>query len=128
MNYSNLESGYGVDIESATVENPYFRRVIYTTPQQQLVLMSILPGDDIPMEVHPHTSQFIRFEKGKGQVIINDVVRDVQDGSAVVIPAGTRHQVINTSMFEPLKLYTVYSPPIHGDQVIEPIKLENHHH
>lgn len=116
------QSGYGIDIEAATIENPYYRRVLFTTERQQLVLMSIPVGEDIPMEIHPSTTQFIRVESGEGIVKIADCVRPVKDGSAIVIPPGFHHQVVNTSETKNLKLYSIYSPPEHPDGLIQRYK------
>ena len=112
-------NGFGIDIEKATLDNIYYRRVLYTTPQQQLVLMNIPVNDDIHLEIHPHTTQFIRFESGTGEVRINDIVLNVKDGSSVTIPPNSYHQVINTSSKESLKLYTIYSPPEHPKDLIQ---------
>lgn len=108
------------DINIITEQNNFFRRVISTTTTQQLVVMSLLPGEDIGFEVHPYITQFFRIEKGTGLLLINDQPYcNLQDGSAVVIPPNTRHNVINTSDFEDLKLYTIYSPPNHPENRID---------
>lgn len=105
------------NIEKLTLANDKFRKVIYTAKYSQLVLMSLLPGEEIGEEVHNTLDQFFRFEKGKGKVVIEGVESDISDGSAVVIPAGTKHNIINTSQIDSLKLYTIYSPPNHADGV-----------
>lgn len=104
--------GYHGAIEQLTVTNNNFRDVIYTAPYSQLVLMSLKPGEEIGEEVHGG-DQFFRFEAGTGKVVLNGVEQVVKDGDAVVVPASTRHNVINTSLTEALKLYTIYSPAHH---------------
>ena len=115
--------GYHDDIEQQTVENSDFRRVLYTGAHLQLVLMSLPPGCDIGAEVHEDRDQFFRFEEGRGQVDIDDNTYDVVDGSAVVVPAGARHNVRNTGD-GPLKLYTLYGPPEHKDGIVQATKEE----
>ncbi len=115
--------GYHDNIEEQTVENADFRRVLYTGHHLQLVLMSLPPGCDIGAEVHEDRDQFFRFEEGIGQVDIDDNVYDVSDGSAIVVPAGARHNVRNTGD-EPLKLYTLYGPPEHLDGIVQSTKEE----
>lgn len=101
-----------LNIDQVTLDNLAFRRVIATTYQMQLVLMSLQPGEDIGMEVHPYVTQFIRIEHGDGLAILNGRQYPLTDGSAVIIPAGTRHNIINVgSSF--LQLYTLYAPPNH---------------
>jgi len=114
--------GYITNIEKETKENTDFRRVLYTAKNSQLVLMNIKPGDEIGEEVH-ELDQFLRFEEGEGRAVLDGVESDVSDGSAVVVPAGTRHNFINTGN-EDLKLYTIYSPPEHKDGTIEKTKAE----
>ena len=109
--------GYHDDIEQQTTSNSDFRRVVYTGGHLQLVLMSLPPGCDIGAEVHEDRDQFFRFEEGSGQVDIDDNTYDVVDGSAVVVPAGSRHNVRNTGD-GPLKLYTLYGPPEHEDGTV----------
>lgn len=109
--------GFVNNIEKLTLANDKFRKVIYTAKHSQLVLMSLLPGEEIGEEVHDTLDQFFRFEKGKGKAVINGVESDISDGSAVIIPAGTKHNIINTSQIDSLKLYTIYSPPNHADGV-----------
>ena len=86
--------------------------------------MSLLPGEEIGEEVHDTLDQFFRFEKGQGKAVINGVESDIGDGSAVIIPAGTKHNIINTSQADSLKLYTIYSPPNHADGTIHQTKEE----
>lgn len=115
--------GYIANIEEATLANTNFRTVVFTAKFCQVVLMSLLPGEEIGEEVH-EGDQFFRFEKGEGRVIIDGTAHDVRDGSAVVVPAGARHNVINASASEPLKLYTIYAPPHHRDRVVHATKAQ----
>jgi mannose-6-phosphate isomerase-like protein (cupin superfamily) len=115
---------YVVNIERETIKNTDFRRVLYTGRHSQLVLMSLRPGEEIGEETHSDVDQFFRFEKGEGKVIIDGVEHSVKDGSAVIVPAGARHNVINTSKRADLKLYTIYSPPEHRDGVVHHTKKE----
>lgn len=117
-------NGYSGDIENLTLENENFRKVLYTGEHSQLVLMSLLPEEEIGMEVHPENDQFFRFESGEGQVIIDGERVEVRDGSAVVVPAGSEHNVINLSLDEPLRMYTIYSPAHHPDGTIHATKAE----
>ena len=114
--------GYRGNIEKDTIENTNFRKVLYTGKESQLVLMSLNPGEDIGMEVHDENDQFFRFEKGMGKVVIDNTEYEVGDGVAVVVPKGARHNVINTSESEPLKLYTIYSPAHHKDGIVRATK------
>ncbi len=116
--------GFSVNLEAATLANTDFRRVLYTARWSQLVLMSIPPGEDIGNEVH-HLDQFIRIEAGTAKAILNNGETEyaLADGSAVVVPAGTWHNVVNTGT-EALKLYTVYSPPDHKDGIVEAMKAD----
>lgn len=117
INYNKKNmKGYIGDIEKETKDNNNFRKVLYTSKNSQLVVMCIQPGDEIGEEVHD-LDQFIRIEDGKAKAILNDVEYEIEDDYAVVIPAGVKHNVVNTGD-EPLKLYTVYSPPEHRDGVI----------
>lgn len=115
--------GYVGNIEEKTQANEYFRQVLFTTSKSQLVVMALQPGEEIGMEVHPEHDQFIRFETGVGKVILDGEESVVSDGFAVVIPAGTEHNVINTSQ-EVMKLYTIYTPPEHKDGTIHKTKQE----
>lgn len=115
--------GYIVDLEKEALANTDFRRVLYTAKHSQLVLMSIPSGKDIGEETH-HLDQFLRFEGGSGTVILNRTDEHaVQDGYGVVIPAGVKHNVVNTGG-EDLKLYSIYSPPEHNDGTVHPTKEE----
>jgi len=116
--------GFCDNIEEETLKNTDFRRVLYTAKYSQLVLMSLKPGEEIGEEVHEKVDQFFRFEKGEGIAVIDGVEHKVRDGSAVIVPAGARHNVVNTSKKTPLKLYTIYSPPEHMDKVVRHTKAE----
>jgi len=115
--------GYITNIEKASVDNDNFRKVLYTAKHSQLVLMSLLLGEDIGEEIH-HLDQFFRIEKGVGKAVLNGIEYPLEDGSAVVVPAGTKHNIINTSTEETMKLYTIYSPPNHKDGTIHSTKGE----
>lgn len=114
--------GYITNIEQATLENKDYRRVLYTGKHSQLVLMCIMPGDEIGEEIH-HVDQFIRFEEGEGKVIFDGVEHTISAEMAIVIPEGMKHNVINTGNI-PLKLYSIYSPPEHKDKVVEKTKAD----
>ncbi len=114
--------GYVVNIEEATKENNNFRKVLYTAKHSQLVLMNLKPGEEIGMEVHADNDQFFRVDAGKGKVVIDGNEYEIQDGFAIVIPAGANHNVINSSDSEALKLYTIYSPAHHQDNVVHQTK------
>lgn len=114
--------GYVDNIEKLTLENENFRKVLYTGKHSQLVLMSLKPNEDIGLEVHPNVDQFFRIEKGQGKVVIDGVEHEISDGSAVIVPSGSEHNVINTSATESLKLYTIYSPANHKDGTIHETK------
>jgi len=116
--------GYVIDIEKETERNTDFRRVLYTGKHSQLVLMSIKPGEEIGEETHDDVDQFFRFEEGEGKVIIDGVEHRVKDGNGVIVPAGAKHNVINTSKLVNFKLYTIYSPPEHQDGVVRHNKKE----
>jgi mannose-6-phosphate isomerase-like protein (cupin superfamily) len=116
--------GFKSNIEKDTIKNKNFRKVLYTSAHSQLVLMSLKPKEEIGAETHPKNDQFVRFEGGNGRVEIDDNKYMVNDGDAVVIPAGARHNVINTSATEELKIYTIYSPPHHKDQIVRKTKEE----
>lgn len=116
--------GYSANIERETVENSNFRKVVYTGKHCQLVLMSLKPGEDIGEEIHNENDQFFRFDAGVGKVKIDDNEYDVKDGSAIIVPAGANHNVINTSETEDLKLYTIYAPAHHKDGIVRTTKAE----
>lgn len=115
--------GYVVDIEKLTLKNEYFRKVLYTAENSQLVVMSLKPSEDIGEEIH-QLDQFIRCEAGEGKAVLDGVSHSISNGSAIVVPAGAKHNIINTSSDQPLKLYTVYSPPNHRDGVIHKTKAD----
>ncbi len=116
--------GFVTNIEAVTLENEDFRRVLYTAEHSQLVVMSIPAGSDIGEEVHEDTDQFIRVEEGEGKSVLDGVERELTDGSVVIIPAGIRHNIINTSTSDALKLYTLYSPPHHQDAIVHTTKAD----
>ena len=116
--------GFHTNIEQDTLDNLNFRKVLYTGKHMQLVLMTLQPWEDIGMEVHKENDQFFRFEWGEGKCIIDGHSYDVEDGSAIVIPAGAEHNVINTSQVEPLHMYTIYGPSHHKDGIIRVTKEE----
>jgi mannose-6-phosphate isomerase-like protein (cupin superfamily) len=117
-------TGFVGNIEEKTLANTYFRQVIYTGQHSQLVLMCLQPNEEIGEEVHEIVDQFLRIETGEGKVIINGEEQLIKDGDAIVVPAGAKHNVINTSSEKQLKLYTVYSPPHHKDGIIHKTKSE----
>jgi mannose-6-phosphate isomerase-like protein (cupin superfamily) len=125
---------YVGNIEKETKENTNFRKVLFTGENEQLVVMSLKPGENIGMEVHPDVDQFIRIEEGHAKAILDGEEHDLPEDFAVVIAAGTEHDIVNTSETEDLKLYTVYSPPEHPDGTVHKDKAEadayeeKHHH
>src|SRR5688500_1146312 len=116
--------GYVTNIEKDTLENTDYRRVLFTGRNTQLVLMTLQPGEEIGMEVHEEHDQFIRVESGSGSAVLNGEQHRLEDGTAVVIPAGVEHNVINTSSKEKLRLYTLYSPPEHADGTVHRTKQD----
>ena len=116
--------GYTTNIEKDTLENENFRKVLYTAPHSQLVLMTLEPREDIGSEVHEDRDQFFRIEAGQGTAVINGVEHPLSDGTAVIIPAGAEHNIINTSDTEKLRVYTIYSPAEHKDGTIHPTKAD----
>lgn len=114
--------GFKENIEKLTRENEDFRHVLYTAGHSQLVLMSLKPGEEIGLEVHPDNDQFFRFESGRGKVVIDTTEYEVGDGDAVIVPRGAEHNVVNVSDSEPLKLYTIYAPPHHADGIVRQTK------
>ena len=115
---------YVVDIEKRSLENDYFREVLFTAGHCQLVVMAIAPGEEIGMETHHDGDQFIRVEAGVGKSILNGEERPIAEGTALVIPSGTEHNIINTSEHVALKLYTIYAPPHHPDGTIHRTRAE----
>ncbi|MGH7588984.1 MAG: cupin domain-containing protein [Gemmatimonadota bacterium] len=115
---------YVTDIERDTIANDDFRRVLFTGSNTQLVLMTLPPGEEIGLETHAEHDQFVRIEEGTGVVLLDGEESSLADSSAVVIPAGVEHNVINTSDRAPLRLYTLYSPPEHRDGTVHHTKRE----
>ena len=118
-----MKKGYKDNIEKLTQENENFRKVLYTGEQSQLVLMSLLPGEDIGTEIHPDNDQFFRFESGTGKVVIGETEYEVGDGDAVVVPRGSEHNVTNIGT-DRLQFYTIYSPAHHKEGVVRATKEE----
>mgnify|MGYP005812440629 CR=1 FL=1 len=119
-------TGFFGNIEKLTLENKYFRQVLFTGKHAQLVLMCLQGGEEIGNEVHENVDQFFRIEHGEGKFVLNNGAEEhvVHDGDAVIVPAGTYHNVINASKTEPLQLYTVYSPPNHPDGTVHKTKAD----
>ena len=115
--------GFVENIEQLSLENENFRKVLYTAKNSQLVLMSLRPSEDIGEEVH-ELDQFLRIESGVGKAVLDGVEHELTDGFAIVVPAGTKHNIINTSTDQFLKLYTIYSPPNHQDGKVHKTKEE----
>lgn len=115
--------GFVKDIEKLTEENDHFRRVLYTGKHLQLVLMALRPGEDIGAEIHATHDQFFRIEAGTGEVMIDATTTKIKADDAIIVPAGARHNVINTGD-TPLKLYTIYAPPEHRDGVVRATKAD----
>ncbi len=111
-------NAYVFDIERATAENKYYRRVVYTSDKMQLTLMNLLPGDNIEKETHHTADQFIRIEKGSGTVVTQVGTTPFQSGSVIIIPAGTEHQIFNNDS-EALQLYSIYTAPLHPPNTVE---------
>lgn len=116
--------GFHSNIEKDTLANTDFRKVLYSGKHLQLVLMTLQPGEDIGLETHHDNDQFFRFESGEGQCIIDGNTYTVTDGSAVVIPAGSQHNIINTSSTQALTMYTLYGPSHHKDGIVRSTKAE----
>jgi mannose-6-phosphate isomerase-like protein (cupin superfamily) len=116
--------GYEANIEVITLQNKNFRQVLYTGKNMQLVVMSLKPGEEIGEETHTAVDQFFRVENGMGQCIINDHVRQIIIGDAIIVPAGAKHNIINTDDKLDLKLYTIYAPPNHEDKIIRKTKKD----
>jgi len=112
------------NIEEETESNDNFRKVLFTAKHSQLVVMNLVPMEDIGEETHDNVDQFIRIEEGTGKAVLNDKEYEIEEDFAIVIPAGTKHNIINTSDEEPMKLYTVYSPSEHPDGTIHMTKEE----
>lgn len=116
--------GFKTNIDKATVANQHFRKVLYTSKHSQLVLMSLKPGEEIGLETHAENDQFFRIEAGHGKCIIDGNEYEITEGDAVVVPAGAKHNIINTDSNAGLKMYTIYSPPHHKDGIIRATKKE----
>ena len=116
--------GFKINIEKSAKSNANFRNVLYTSKYCQLVLMSLQPNEEIGEEVHPENDQFFRIESGHGKCIINGNEYEIGNGDAIVIPAGAKHNIINTGKDAGLKMYTIYSPPHHKDKLIRATKKE----
>ena len=116
--------GFHSNIEKDTLDNTNFRKVLYTSKHSQLVLMCLRPNEEIGMETHTENDQFFRIEKGTGKCIIDGNEYELADGSAIVVPAGAQHNIINLSASEELKLYTIYSPAHHKDRIVRATKEE----
>ena len=115
--------GFVEDIEELTEHNKDFRRILYTGKHLQLVLMALQPGEEIGEESHANHDQFFRIERGKGEVVIDGVRTKIKSDDAIIVPAGTRHNLINTSE-KPLKFYTIYGPAQHRDGIVRGTKME----
>ena len=116
-------NGYSANIEELSLKNENFRKALYTDKRCQLVVMSLREKEEIGMEVHKDVDQFIRVEAGEGKAILNDDTHELRDGSVVIVPAGVKHNIINTGSKE-MKLYTLYMPPHHRDGVVHATKAE----
>ena len=116
--------GFKSNIEKDALKNKNFRKVLYTSKHLQVVLMSLEPGEEIGEETHSSIDQFFRFEEGNGKCIIDGNKYDVESGDAIVIPAGSKHNVINTDAVNGLKMYTIYAPPNHKDGIINSTKKD----
>ncbi len=116
-------AGYITNIEKNTLENENFRKVLFTAKNSQLVVMSLLPKEEIGVEIHK-VDQFLRIESGEGKAVLNGEESELRDGYVVVVPAGTEHNIINTSSDKKMKLYTLYSPPQHKPGTIHPTKAD----
>ncbi|MFA6304415.1 MAG: cupin domain-containing protein [Patescibacteria group bacterium] len=114
--------GYHGNVEQLTLANENFRQVLYTAEHSQLVLMSLKPNEEIGEEIHQENDQFFRFEAGEGKAIIDGNEYELVDGDVIIVPAGAKHNIINTSASQSLKLYTLYCPAHHRDGVIHATK------
>ena len=116
--------GFHADIEAETISNTNFRKVLFTGAHCQLVVMNLQPSEDIGMEVHHNVDQFFRFEAGEGKAILNGEEVVFKANDVVIVPAGTNHNIMNTSSTEPLKLYTIYSPANHPEGTVHATKAD----
>ncbi len=126
VNPSQYFTPYSTNIEKDTLKNEYYRKVLYTTPDLQLVIMSLAPKEEIGMEQHRHLTQFIRCESGQGMAVIEGKTYPLSDGYIIMIPPNAHHNIINLSSTERLQLYTIYSPPHHLVGTIHPRKGDDH--
>ena len=117
-----MKRGFVEPLEKVTRSNGYYRRVLYTSENMQLVVMTLEPEVEIGLETHPDTDQFFRIESGTGVAIINGISYIIQNGTGIVVPAGVEHNIINTNQAVSLKLYTIYSPPHHQDKLVQRTK------
>jgi len=117
-----MKKGYVANIEKLTLENENFRKVLYTDKNVQMVVMSLLPKEEIGEEVHD-VDQFLRVERGTGKAVISDISHDLEDGSAMIIPVGTKHNIINTGEGQ-MKIYSLYMPPHHKDGTVHKTKAD----
>ncbi len=117
-------TGYVGPIETLTLKNDYFRQVLFTGKHNQLVVMCLQPGEEIGNEMHPNVDQFFRIEQGEAKFVLGEEEHQVRAGDAVVVPAGTHHNVLNRSEITALRLYTLYSPPNHPDGTVHKTKTE----
>ncbi len=124
MWYTVCMKGFHTNIEKDTVENNNFRKVLYTSKHSQLVLMSLKPKEEIGLEIHTENDQFFRIEKGEGLCVIDGHEYILRDGDALVVPVGAKHNIVNTSETDDLKLYTLYSPAHHKDGIVRLTKEE----
>ena len=120
--------GHVTNIERDTLANQDYRRVLFTGPNLQLVLMTLKPGEEIGLEKHEGHDQFIRVEAGTGEALLDGRRHALSDGVSVVIPSGVEHNVVNTSKTEPLRLYTLYGPPEHPDGTVHRSKSDEPGH
>ncbi len=116
-------AGYITNIERETLDNENFRKVLFTAENSQLVVMSLLPKEEIGVEIHK-VDQFLRIESGEGKAILNGEETMFKDGYVVIVPAGTEHNIINTSADKKMKLYTLYSPPQHKPGTVHQTKSD----
>lgn len=115
---------YVANIEKTTKENENFLQVLFTGQHEQLVVMTLQPGEEIGMEIHQDTDQFFRVEKGEGKIVIDGQERSFAKDDAALVPAGTQHNIVNSSSTKPMKLYTLYAPPKHADGTVHATKAE----
>jgi mannose-6-phosphate isomerase-like protein (cupin superfamily) len=121
---TEVMKGLSTNIEKDVMDNSNFRKVLYTSEHLQVVLMNLKPGEEIGEEIHNANDQFFRFESGNGKCIINGNDYNVSNGDAIVVPAGAKHNVINTNNSSELKMYTIYAPPHHKDGIVRATKAE----